>query len=477
MIDFFYLQMQLAQMQESTNTAYKYLPWLAAMAIFMQSLDGTILITSLPSIAKDMNYSPLEMQSIIVSYTLTLAIFIPLSGWLSDKFGTKKIFSFAVAVFTLGSLFCAISPDLTTLVISRIIQAIGGSMMVPVARLAILYAYPKNQLLKVINFMTIPGLIGPVIGPSLGGYLSDHYSWHWIFLVNLPIGILGIILTQKIMPNFTNKVGKFDLVGLLYFSLALVIFTFLLELSSVGISSLTLVSVLLGLSILFFIIYIKHSKKTKDPIIDLGLFRIRTLRIGLSGSLFTRLGISGIPFLLPLMLQVGFGYSATIAGLMLLPSALSNVLIKPFVVPLVQKIGYRNVLISNTLILAVIILTISLATKETPLFYFVILMVIYGAVNSIQMASMNTISLSDLDNETASSGNSLLAIMQQLSMSFGISAAALSLSFFKNYSGFIEGDTITAFKYSFIALGILTALSTIVFTKLKKNDGNLLSGK
>ncbi|RRJ90980.1 DHA2 family efflux MFS transporter permease subunit [Paenimyroides tangerinum] len=469
--------MQSAQMQETTNTTYKYLPWLAAMAIFMQSLDGTILITSLPSIAKDMNYSPLEMQSIIVSYTLTLAIFIPLSGWLSDKFGTKKIFSLAVAIFTLGSLFCALSPDLTTLIISRIIQAIGGSMMVPVARLAILYAYPKNQLLKVINFMTIPGLIGPVIGPSLGGFLSDNYSWHWIFLVNLPIGIIGLIFTQKIMPNFTNKVGKFDLVGLLYFSLALVVFTLLLELSSVGISSLTLILTLLGLSILFFILYIKHSKKTKDPIIDLKLFRIRTLRIGLSGSLFTRLGISGIPFLLPLMLQVGFGYSATIAGLMLLPSALSNVIIKPFVVPLVQKIGYRNILISNTLILAIIIFTFSFATKETPLFYFIILMVIYGAVNSIQMASMNTISLSDLDNNTASSGNSLLAIMQQLSMSFGISAAALALSFFKNYSGFIEGDTVTAFKYSFITLGILTALSTVVFTKLKKNDGNLLSGK
>lgn len=465
-------------MQESTSTtSYKYLPWLAAISIFMQSLDGTILITSLPSIAKDMNYSPLEMQSIIVSYTLTLAIFIPLSGWLSDKFGTKKIFSFALAVFSLGSLFCAISPDLTSLIISRIIQAIGGSMMVPVARLAILYAYPKNQLLKVINFMTIPGLIGPVIGPSLGGYLSDNFSWHWIFLVNLPIGIIGLLFTQKIMPNFTNKVGKFDLIGLLYFSLALVVFTFLLELSSVGITSFTLVLALFSISVFFAILYIKHSKKTTDPIVDLNLFKIRTLRIGLSGSLFTRLGISGIPFLLPLMLQVGFGYSASVAGLLLLPSALSNVIIKPFVVPLVQKIGYRNILISNTLILAVIIFTFSFATKETPLAYFIFLMVIYGAVNSIQMASMNTLSLSDLDNDNASSGNSLLAIMQQLSMSFGISAAALALSFYKNRTGFIEGDTVSAFKYSFITLGILTALSTFVFTKLKKEDGNLFSGK
>jgi len=464
-------------MQENQNMEYKYLPWLAAMAIFMQSLDGTILITSLPSIAKDMNYSPLEMQSIIVSYTLTLAIFIPLSGWLSDKFGTKKIFTFAVSIFALGSLLCALSPDLTSLIISRIIQAIGGSMMVPVARLAILYAYPKNQLLKVINFMTIPGLIGPVIGPSLGGYLSDNFSWHWIFLVNIPIGIIGIIFTQKIMPNFTNTVGKFDLKGLLYFSLALVLLTLILELSSIGVISLTIIIGLVILTILFFTIYLIHSKRTEKPIIDLNLFKIRTLRIGLSGSLFTRLGISGIPFLLPLMLQVGFGYSATIAGLMLLPSAVSNVLIKPFVVPLVQKIGYRNILISNTLLLAIIITAISFATKETPLLYFVLLMIIYGAVNSVQMASMNTISLSDLNNETASSGNSLLAIMQQLSMSFGISAAALILSFYKNMHGFIEGNTITAFKYSFITLGILTALSTVVFTKLKKNDGNSFSQK
>lgn len=463
-------------MLETENSPYKNLPWLAAMSIFMQSLDATILNTSLPSIAKDMDYSPLEMQSIIVSYTLTLAIFIPLSGWLSDKFGTKKIFTIAVSIFTVGSLLCAISPSLTTLILSRIIQAIGGSMMVPVARLAILYAFPKSQLLRVMNFMTIPGLIGPVIGPSLGGYLSDNLSWHWIFLVNIPIGILGIFLARKIMPNFTNKVGKFDSVGLLYFSLALVLLTLVMELSSVGITSLTLATVLVGLTLIFFILYIKHSKKTDSPIINLNLFKIRTLKIGLSGSLFTRLGISGIPFLLPLMLQVGFGYSASTAGLLLIPSAVSNVLIKPFVVPLVQKLGYRKVLISNTLIMAAIISVFSFATKETPIIYFIILMIIYGAANSIQMASMNTISLSDLDNDTASSGNSLLAIMQQLSMSFGISVAALILSYFKNVSGFLEGDTTSAFKHTFIALGILTAVSTIVFTKLKNSDGHLMSG-
>ncbi|MDN3706340.1 DHA2 family efflux MFS transporter permease subunit [Myroides ceti] len=462
--------------KESFGEKEKYLPWIAAMAIFMQSLDGTILNTSLPSIAKDMNYSPLEMQSIIVSYTLTLAILIPLSGWLSDKFGTKRTFTFALAVFTLGSLFCAISPSLSTLIISRIIQAIGGSMMVPVARLAILYKYPKNELLRVINFMTIPGLIGPVIGPSLGGWLSDNLSWHWVFLVNLPIGIAGIYLTQKVMPNFKNTVSKFDTTGLIYFSLTIVLITLVMELTSVGITSFTMILIFVALAMICFLLYVRHSKRTKAPIIDLKLLEIRTLRIGLSGSLFTRLGIGGIPFLLPLMLQVGFGYSASTAGLMLLPSAVTTVLIKPWVVPLVKRLGYKKVLVSNTLILATIIGMFSLATSQTPLLYMIILMIFYGAFNSIQMASMNTISLSDLDNDNASAGNSLLAIMQQLSISFGISVAALILSYFKDAGNFFHGETANAFKYTFISLGAITALSSLIFFRLKNNDGHLLSG-
>lgn len=209
--------------KENPTSYEKYLPWVAALAMFMQSLDGTILNTSLPSIAKDMNYSPLEMQSIIVSYTLTLALFIPLSGWLSDKFGTKRIFMIAVAIFTIGSVCCALSYDLLSMNLSRITQAVGASMMVPVARLAILYQFPRKDLLKIMNLITIPGLLGLVIGPSLGGWMSDNFSWHWIFLVNIPIGIIGILAAKIIMPNFKNTVGKFDTKGLLLFSLALVL--------------------------------------------------------------------------------------------------------------------------------------------------------------------------------------------------------------------------------------------------------------
>lgn len=463
--------------EQKTEISNKYLPWLAAMALFMQSLDGTILNTSLPNIAEDMNYAPLQIQSIIVSYTLTLALFIPLSGWLSDKFGTRKIFTLALILFTLGSLFCALSQDLTQLILSRIIQAIGGSMMVPVARLSLLYAYPKNQLLKVINMMTVAGLVGPVIGPSLGGWLSDYLSWHWIFMVNIPIGLAGIILTQKVMPNFMQEVKTFDLRGLLWFSFALILITLAMELLSVGIGNSIFLIALLIISALFFYGYVLHAKRVKNPLIDLKLFSIRTLRIGLSGSLFTRLGIGGIPFLLPLMLQVGLGYSASIAGMMLLPAALTNILIKPWVVTLVKKWGYRNILISNTLSMGVLITLFSFTENDTSLIYILILMIMYGMFNSVQMTAMNTITLSDLDSETASAGNSMLAIMQQLSVTFGISAAALFLSFYKHNSNFVLGNTLNAFQYTFLTLGIVTMTSTFIFMKLKKHDGHLMSGK
>lgn len=459
--------------KEDVTPYERYLPWVAALAIFMQSLDGTILNTSLPSIAADMNYSPLEMQSIIVSYTLTLALFIPLSGWLSDRFGSKRIFILAVALFTLGSALCAASYDLLTMNCSRIIQGIGASMMVPVARLAILYQFPRRELLRVMNLITTPGLLGLVIGPSLGGWMSDHLSWHWVFLVNIPIGIIGILMAKFIMPNFRNKVGRFDGKGLMFFSLALVLITLAMELSSSSImDNWQLVFALVVFSSVLFRGYYKHFKKVNNPIIDLNLFKVRTLKVGLIGSLITRFGISGLPFLLPLLFQVGFGYSPTVSGLLLLPSSITTIAVKPLIVPLVNRWGYRKILISNTLFLAVIILTFSLMNQDTPLGYSVFLMIAYGAFTSVQMASMNTITLSDVTDDQASGANSMLAIMQQLAISFGISIAAMVLSFYKELLGDKTELLVGAFKYTLITLAIFTALSCLTFTKLRPDDGN-----
>lgn len=462
---------------EIENTKFeKYLPWLAALAIFMQTLDGTILNTALPSIAKSLDQSPLAVQSIIVAYTLTLALLVPLSGWLSDKYGTKKIFAFAVIMFTLGSLTCALSPNLTSLILSRIFQGIGGAMMVPVARLAIIYSFPKHKLLKVMNFITIPGLIGPVIGPSLGGWLVENMTWHWIFLVNIPVGLIALFMTIKFMPEYKNVTSKFDTLGLIFFAGAIVLLTLGLELiGDEGTNQWTLLACFI-ISIFLLLLYIKHAKHIGNPLIDLKLLKIRTLKVGLLGNLLTRLGIGGAPLLIPLLFQVGFGHPATVAGMMLIPSALATLAIKPFVSPIVKRLGYKRVLIMNTVILAIVIMVFSLAEKNTPLGYFIPFMVIFGATNSLQFASMNTISLADLDTKTASGGNSLLAIMQQLSMSFGVSVASLALIKFTAWTSLTHNDILISFKYTFLTMGFITLISTIVFFQLKNTDGDQMSG-
>ncbi len=455
----------------------KYLPWLGALAIFMQALDGTILNTGLPSIAKSLGESPLEMQSVIVSYTLTVALLIPLSGWLADRFGTKRIFILAVTLFTLGSLFCSLSRNLDELIMSRIFQAIGGSMMVPVARLTLIYAYPKDQLLKVINFITIPALVGPMLGPTAGGFLVEKLSWHWIFLINLPVGIIAVIVARSIIPNFTNKVGKFDLWGWVMLSGGLTFLTLVIERWNAPEMSVVKLLLLFALAISFIIGYIYHARRAVAPIIALSLFKIITLRVGLVGNLITRFGIGGMPLMVPLLLQVGYGYSAFYAGLMMIPQALSNLISRNFVVPIVKRFGYRRTLVTNTVCLGLLISVFFFITKNTPFWVIIILMALNGAFNAVQFTSMNTISLADLDNETSSEGNSLLSVTQQLAISLGISLSAMFLMIFQNSDVGISGDGIAVFRYTFLVMGLLTVLSSLIFLQLSNTSGANLSGK
>lgn len=452
----------------------KWLPWVAAMAMFMQSLDGTILATALPSIAKDLNKSPLEMHSVIIAYMITLALLISLSGWLSDRFGSRNIFILAISIFTLGSLFCALATTLEMLVLARVVQAVGGSMMVPVSRLALIYSYPKNQLLKVINIVTIPGLVGPVIGPTLGGWLVQVATWHWIFLINIPIGIIGVFLAWKIVPNYKRENGQFDFIGLILFSVGLVALSLGLELTGDGVSTLksSIMLFLSGLGLLAF--YVVYSKKKKAPLIDLNLLKIRTLRVGLLANLFTRLGIGGIPLMLPLMLQLGFGKSPFISGMMLIFSAVTTITVKSFVVPLVRYFGYKKLLIYNTIALGITITLFALPNKETSLAWLIPVLVIYGGFNSVQMTSMNSISLADLTMKNASGGNTMLSITQQLSMSFGISFSSMLLMSFSASSLF--DDISFAFKVTFLVLGLVTVFSSVIFRFLKPDDGSEMSG-
>lgn len=454
---------------------HPFIPWVAAIAFFMQALDGTILNTAIPSIASDLGHPPLAMQSVVVAYTITLAIFIPVSGWLSDKFGSRTIFCIAVGLFILGSLFCALSQNLSQLVLSRILQGMGGSIMVPVARLTILYVYPKDRLLKVLNFIAIPGLAGAIVGPALGGWLVELATWHWIFLINLPIGMIAVWIAYKFMPEIKKPSGKFDVPGFLMFSGSLSLLTFGLEIISSGTMKLQFIILIFLVSILLIVLYVFYANKKSNPLIDLSLFKIRTLRVGLLGNLATRLGIGGFPLLLPLMLQVGFGYEPAAAGMMLLPMAIANVASKPMVVPVIKKFGHKKTLVVNTLLLAILLSLFAFLNPSSSLIIILPLLVLYGIISSIQFTTMNTISIADLDESNSSDGNSLVAVAQQLSISFGVSIAGLLvLNFSKIETIQNAGNT---FTYTFIILGILTAISTIVFGRLKPYDGGKLSGK
>lgn len=447
------------------------LPWIAAMAFFMQSLDATILNTALPDIAHSLNRSPLAMQSAIISYTLTVAMLIPVSGWLADRFGTRRIFMIAVSLFTCGSFACALSGSLSQLVIFRIIQGIGGAMMMPVARLALLRAYPRSELLPILNFVTLPGLVGPVIGPLLGGILVTWASWHWIFLINIPIGIVGLVYACKYMPNFTIPSQKFDMRGFLLFGIGLVLVSCGLELFGERVVD-SYIGVLVMIGGIFLVLgYIYHARHTISPLIPLPLFKTRTFSVGIVGNVTSRLGTGCVPFLMPLMLQVGFGYSALIAGCMMVPTALGAMVAKSTVTEILRRFGYRKTLFSITFIIGIMIAQFSLQSPGLALWLLVLPLFVLGMAMSTQFTAMNTITLADLSDEHASSGNSVLAVTQQLSISFGVAVSAAVLTAFKGNESL---STVEQFHYTFLIMGAVTLLSSLVFLVLRPKDGRHL---
>ena len=452
------------------TTIKKILPLILATAIFMQMLDSTILNTSLPSIARDLQESPLNMQNAIISYVLTLALFMPVSGFLADKFGTKKIFISSLVVFSLGSLFCSLSQNLTELVISRVVQGIGGSLMTPVGKLALIKTFDKNELLKAMNYAIVPALIGPVLGPLVGGYVVDYLSWHWIFLINIPIGILGIVLSIRYMPNYKSMVIDFDLKGFLMFAMASLLLSMSLELmgNAKNITPVLLVF-LLGFLMLFF--YYRHAQRDKNPIFPLNLFQVRTFRVGILGNLATRLGISSIPLLVPLMIQIAYGQSAFVSGWIVAPMALTSMFGKSAVIKILDRFGYRSTLMVNTFIIGVLICCLAIPGAHSSIYWYVPILLLLGFFNSIQFTSMNTISIADLRAYHTSSGNSLVAVNQQFAIGFGISFGLIVLKLFEGDIKLIHNETHNAYRYTFLIMGAITIFSGLVFRRLHSKDG------
>lgn len=451
----------------------KRLPITLAIAIFMQMLDSTILNTALPAIAKDLNQSAINMHYAIVAYVLTLAVLMPVSGFLADKFGTKRVFILALIIFSVGSLFCALSKSLTHLIIARIIQGAGGSLMTPVGKLAVIKTYDSKELLKALNFAIIPALIGPVMGPLVGGYMSVYLSWHWIFLINIPIGVLGIVLAQNYMPNYRSEAPKFDLRGFLYFSLASLLLSLSLELLG-DIENLTLVLTIFIVGVVLFLAYFIYSRKSQNPLFPPNLFMVRTFRIGILGNFATRLGISAVPLLLPLMIQTIYGQSAIVSGWMIAPMALMAIFAKSRVINILNRYGYRTTLLINTSIIGLLICMLAIPGIHTSIYWFVPIIVALGFFNSIQFTSMNSIAIADLRKYHTSSGNSLLAVNQQLAIGFGISSGLLVLKYFQFNMTLIDNSMHNAFRYTFITIGIISILSGLVFRRLHVSDGSNL---
>lgn len=456
---------------ENIETTKKILPLILATAIFMQMLDSTILNTSLPSIAKDLNESPLNMQNAIISYVLTLALFMPVSGFLADKFGTKKVFIISLILFSLGSLLCSLSPNLTFLVIARVIQGIGGSLMTPVGKLALIKTFDKSELLKAMNFAIIPALIGPVLGPLIGGYMVDYLSWHWIFLINLPIGILGIVLSVKYMPNYFSKIIDFDFKGFLFFAAASLLLSISLEWMG-NAKNITPVLLVFLMGFIFIYLYYRHAKKEENPIFPLELFMVRTFRVGFLGNLATRLGISSIPLLTPLMIQIAYGQSAVVSGWIVAPMAITAMFGKSAVIKILNRFGYRKTLMFNTFLIGTLICLMAIPGINTSIYWFIPLILVLGFFNSIQFTSMNTISISDLRDSHTSSGNSLISVNQQIAIGFGIAFGLIILKLFEGDTQLIKGNIHNAFRYTFLVMGILTIFSGFVFRRLHFRDGD-----
>ncbi len=446
----------------------KYLPYVLAVALFMQILDATILNTALPQMAQALGESPLKMQWAVISYALTLAIFIPISGFLADKYGTRRVFLSAIIVFCIGSLLCAAAPNLEFLIGSRIVQGVGGAMMTPVARLILVKSYPRNKLLTVMNFAVIPALIAPLLGPLLGGYLVQYASWHWIFLINIPMGILGFVMGKKLVPAlFEEGTKSLDWRGFILFAAAACGLSLAVEFGAhpgrglYGLLLALIAFVLLG-------IYVWHARRYNKPLFPLSLFSIRTFRIGIVGNLFTRFGISAVPFLLPLLLQVVFEYSPSQAGWLLAPIAVGAIGVKPFVSKLIQRYSYRKVLFINTSLLGLLIIALAQFNDAGQWPWFIPVLTLMGACNSMQFSAMNTITIGDLQGQQISSGNSLMAVNQQLAIGFGIASGAALLNLLRER---LQLDMLLAFQTTYWILGIVTILSGLHFLRLKTKDG------
>lgn len=457
-----------------TDRQARMIPFIVGCALFMQMLDSTVVATALPAMATALDSTVVRLNLAITAYLLAVAVFVPISGWAADRYGARRVFMAAIALFVLSSMACATSQSLTHLVIARIVQGIAGAMMVPVGRIILLRVVPKQDLLKAMSFLSIPALLGPIIGPPLGGFMVTYMSWHWIFLINIPIGIIGIMLVRRHVPEIREaSAPRLDWSGFLLSAVCLA--TLVSAFEALG-HSLFPPAAVVGLACVGMVcgfLYVRHAKRVQHPILDLTLMREPSFAISVLGGNLCRFAVGAMPFLLALQLQVGFHMTPLSAGLITFASAAGALLMKFVATPIIQRFGFRQVLTINAMLTGVFIIACATFTATTPIWLMIGILLIGGFFRSLQFTAVNTLTYADMSPERMSRASSFAAMAQQLGISLGVGVAAVTL----NLSMASRGETTIAVSdimIAFVVIGVLCSLSTLSFRRLAPTAGELL---
>jgi EmrB/QacA subfamily drug resistance transporter len=450
-------------------------PLVLAVALFMEQMDSTVIATSLPAIAADIGTSPIALKLALTAYFVALAVFIPVSGWMADRFGARRIFRIAIGVFVVGSVACAASGSLGEFVASRFVQGMGGAMMTPVGRLVLVRATPKSQLVSAMAWLTVPALVGPMLGPPVGGFITTYFSWHWIFLINVPIGVAGIIVAGRVLPELAGgEIARLDLRGFVLAALAASGIVFGLSVVSLPALPPAIGLVTLAVGAACAAGYVLHARRAAAPILDLRLFRNPVPRIAISSGFIFRVGVGAVPFLLPLMFQLAFGLTPFESGMLTFASAIGAIAMKFLATRLLRTFGFRAVLIIAAALGAVLMGVNASFTATTPHLLIIAVLVAAGFLRSLFFTSNNALVFADIEDRQAGAATAIAAVSQQVSIALGVALAGLILEAHHLVTGEAIGHA--AFATAFVVVGIVAALALLPLLGLSKDAGRSVSG-
>ena len=453
---------------------------LVAGAFFMEFLDGTVIATALPDMARDFGVTAVELNIGISAYLITLAVLIPASGWIADRFGARAIFTLALAIFTLASVFCGLSTEVHIFVAMRILQGVGGALMVPVGRLAVLRTTPKHQLIKAIATLTWPALVAPIIGPPLGGFITRYASWHWIFFINVPLGVAAIILSLRIIPDIRETERRaFDMTGFITTAVAMVSLVTAMERLGDRQPQFwpTLALAALGFGCLLY--SIRHFRRAAAPMVRLDALQVPTFRVTMYGGSLFRASISAVPFLLPLLFQVGFGVDPFHSGLLVLAVFVGNLTIKPATTPLIRWLGFRRLLLINGALNVCSLLACALLTPQTPVWAIMLILYLGGVFRSIQFTGVSTLAFADVPAAQMSDANTLFSTASQLAVGLGITLGAIGIRLGEQVGDWLHLTELPgiSFRLSFVFIALICLVGMIDSLHLAKTAGSSVSEK